>query len=133
MCNSQTVRKRIATLLVDKPFNQKQMLKDCGASENLLNQMSDNKGIGCFVLARIADYLECSVDYILGRSDNPNMTNSINNSNTTVNGTQANIINNPEPLDEMTQELLRIFKDLSFTEKMEIMNTVMNKATQNNG
>ena len=27
--------------------------------------------MSCIDLARIADYLDCSVDYLLGRTDNP--------------------------------------------------------------
>ena len=27
--------------------------------------------MSCIALARIADYLDCSVDYLLGRTENP--------------------------------------------------------------
>ena len=44
---------------------------DCGLGINALNQLTDKKGLSCFALARIADYLGCSVDYLLGRTDKP--------------------------------------------------------------
>ena len=47
------------------------MLSECGLSESFLRQKSDKKGISCFSLARIADYLDVSVDYLLGRTDKP--------------------------------------------------------------
>ncbi len=47
------------------------MLAKCGLSEATLRQKSDKKGISCFSLAKIADYLDVSVDYLLGRTDNP--------------------------------------------------------------
>ena len=47
------------------------MLAKCGLSEATLRQKSDKKGISCFSLARIADYLDVSVDYLLGRTDVP--------------------------------------------------------------
>lgn len=47
------------------------MLESCGLGINALSQLSDKKGLSSFSLARIADYLNCSVDYLLGRTDNP--------------------------------------------------------------
>ena len=44
---------------------------DCGLGVNALNQLTDKKGLSCFALARIADYLDVSVDFLLGRTDNP--------------------------------------------------------------
>ena len=35
-------------------------------------KINDTKGMASFSLARIADYLDVSVDYLLGRTDNPN-------------------------------------------------------------
>ena len=82
-------------------------------------------------LAKAADILECSTDYILGRTDNSSTTNSINNLHTTVNGTQANVINSQEPLsehtDEMTTELLKAFKSLSFMDRLDILNQAIEK------
>ena len=40
------------------------MLSDCDLNVNTLNQISDKKGISCFGLERIADYLNVSVDYV---------------------------------------------------------------------
>ena len=47
------------------------MLTNCGLSINAISQISDKKGLSSFSLALIADYLDCSVDYLLGRTDNP--------------------------------------------------------------
>lgn len=47
------------------------MLSECGLSEAILRQKSDKKVISCFSLARIADYLDMSADYLLGRTDKP--------------------------------------------------------------
>ena len=49
-------------------------------SQNLLSDLNmgiyryhleKGKQMSCIALARIADYLDCSVDYLLGRTDNP--------------------------------------------------------------
>lgn len=131
MYNSHTLSTRIRNLVKEKGFVQKEMLSACELNENSLNQISDKKGLSSFSLAKIADYLECSVDYLLGRTDNPNITNSISNTNTTVNGTQANIINSvnsPETIDEMTNELLKVFKTLSFMDRLDILNKAIEKS-----
>ena len=47
------------------------MLISCGLGVNAIRQISDTKGMASFSLALIADYLGCSVDYLLGRTDNP--------------------------------------------------------------
>ena len=47
------------------------MLEACGLNINTLSQMTDKKGLSSFSLGKIADELGCSVDYLLGRTDNP--------------------------------------------------------------
>lgn len=50
----------------------KDMLSDCGLNKNTLSTMtSRGSWIQANTLAKIADYLDCSVDYLLGRTDNP--------------------------------------------------------------
>ena len=46
-------------------------LNSCIKNEAILRQNSDKKGISCFSLARIADYLDVPVDFLLGRTDKP--------------------------------------------------------------
>ena len=48
------------------------MLTECSLGINAIRQINDTKGMASFSLAKIADYLDCSVDYLLGRTDNPN-------------------------------------------------------------
>lgn len=52
------------------------LLESCSLNINTLSQMTDKKGISCFSLAKIADYLDCSVDYLLGRTDIPAVNRS---------------------------------------------------------
>ena len=48
-----------------------EILKNCDLNPNTLCQITDKKGLSSFSLAKIADELGCSVDYLLGRTDNP--------------------------------------------------------------
>ncbi len=50
----------------------KDMLTDCDLNKNTLSTMlSRGSWIQANSLAKIADYLDCSVDYLLGRTENP--------------------------------------------------------------
>lgn len=67
MCSAQITKDRIKQLCKEKKVNIETMLTDCGLGVNAVRQINDTKGMASFNLARIADYLGCSVDYLLGR------------------------------------------------------------------
>lgn len=81
-------------------------------------------------LIKIANCLRCSIDYLLGRTDNPNITYENIHSSNIVNGSNGDnspLTVNEIQQDEMTTELVKAFKKLDFADKMEIMNTVLEK------
>ena len=47
----------------------KDMLAELNLGSNTMSAMYHGKMIAADSLARIADYLDCSVDYLLGRTD----------------------------------------------------------------
>ena len=49
----------------------KEMLLELNLNKNTLSNMYNGSMLKGDSLARIADYLDCSVDYLLGRTDNP--------------------------------------------------------------
>lgn len=75
-------------------------------------------------LSLVADKLQCSTDYLLGRTDTPTGTYSISNSQTTINGTQANVIHNAIGTDGLTNEFMKIFAELCFDDKVSVMQYV---------
>ena len=56
-----------------KGITIKTMLSDLNLGINTLSHMNHGRSLAFDSLARIADYLDCSVDYLLGRTDNPNV------------------------------------------------------------
>ena len=131
MYNSKTINQRVAALLKVKPFNQKQLLESCELNVNLLNKMTDNKGVGCFALAKIADRLETSTDYLLGRTDSPDMTITITASpsitrtgelSTTTAGNIEHITINEETTETAEEkEILSMIKSLSAVQKAKVV------------
>lgn len=68
---TQNIANRIKTHLKNQNINMKSMLSDLDMGINSISEFAKGKQMSCISLARIADYLDCSVDYLLGRTDNP--------------------------------------------------------------
>lgn len=70
MYDSNKIAEKIKSMAKAKSVSVKQLLEDVGLGFNTMSNMrtsmpkADN-------LAKIADYLGCSVDYLLGRTENP--------------------------------------------------------------
>ena len=71
MYNHNVLRAKIRYQCDCKGITLKKMLSDLGYNVNILTQATGNKGISSSTLYAIADYLEVSVDFLLGRTDNP--------------------------------------------------------------
>ncbi|MBR7085324.1 MAG: helix-turn-helix transcriptional regulator, partial [Oscillospiraceae bacterium] len=70
MNNSQVVATIIKERAKEKGLTLKKLLEDCELSRNALSSMQ----AGGYMprvenLCKIADYLDCSLDYLLGRTD----------------------------------------------------------------
>ena len=84
-------------------------------------------------LDELATFFDCSVDYLLGRTDNPQ-----SEPNTHIEQTHSFVQNDSSPilvvnpsnnqLDDIHRELLTYFDKLSFKDKAEIMKMVVDKA-----
>ena len=124
MYDSQKLLERIKSVAKEKGIRVKNVLSACDLNPNTLNQISDKKGLSSFSLAKIADYLECSVDYLLGRTEVPNILISVNsNQQNNVNGNNNISIGSPYECeqDELTMELLKSFKALTPIQKAKII------------
>lgn len=128
MYNSQEIAMRIKETSKIRKISIKQLLENCGLNINYISELAKGKQVSALNICKIADCLEISTDYLLGRTNNPKeYTNQIvNNGNTTIsdNGIQANIVNNH--LDECEKGLLNVFKKLSFEDKMSVINHAIN-------
>lgn len=106
MYTAQKTIERIQCLIKSKGLTQKFVFSECEISENTVKRMTDNKGISSFYLAKIADYLDCTTDYLLGRTDNPNYKST----------------------DSTIQMLIEHFNNLSSDDKIEVLNIVLEKS-----
>ena len=93
MYDSQTLVNNIKNQAKKKNILIRDMLSDCGLSINAISQISDKKGLSSFSLAKIADYLDCSVDFLLGRA-------SQSSSNSDLSDTEQQLLNYFRNLNE---------------------------------
>ena len=130
MYAAQITKERVKSLCKNKKINMEQMLVECSLGVNAIRQINDAKGMASFSLAKIADYLDCSVDYLLGRTDNPNISAEAyiggdNNGVQAIKSGDVTFNNNTEKQDEMETELLKAFRSMTFIEKLNVMNFVL--------
>ena len=67
----QYIAERIKNEAKQKDVTLKVMLAELGLGVNVISHLRHGKMIAADSLARIADYLGCSVDYLLGNTDDP--------------------------------------------------------------
>lgn len=136
MYDIHNVVERIKNTSKEKNIAILDLLNACKLNKNTLSSMGTRGSwLKADSLAKIADCLDCSVDYLLGRTEEKsiNSGNSINTGN--INGNNnanMSVGDNCSVLaasyDEMTLELIKRFGSLSFADKMDIMNSIMKKS-----
>ena len=130
MYNSQLVTERIKQVTKEKNVSMSQLNEICGLSKNAISSAGKSQeGMKAKNLYMIAEYLDVSVDYLLGRTDEPNEYNNISNIDTTVNGTQTNgNYNNIHIQTESKKaysEMIEYLEDLSPSEKRHAVADLM--------
>lgn len=65
------VKERIKIALALRGMSKKELNEKVGINKNTIDLMTDTKGIASFTLAKIADCLNVSTDYLLGRDSTP--------------------------------------------------------------
>ena len=71
MQNPQFVAERIKSRIKELNKTVKGTLTDLQMGINTISELSKGKEMSYARFSEMAEYLECSVDYLLGRTDNP--------------------------------------------------------------
>ena len=75
-------------------------------------------------LQKIADYFDVSVDYLLGRTDEPKKINYGVENHGDNNGAINNQVNSANTPDGISKEMLVKFEELNFTDKVKVMSLI---------
>lgn len=134
MYNSQETSTRIKKMAKEKGIPILELQELCGLNKNAIAQAGKSQdGMKARNLYSIAELLEVSIDYLLGRTDASNGVYSINgNNNVQVNGHNGDnsplTVSNALQLDEMERNLIEAFRMLDFPEKIEAISGLIKKA-----
>jgi len=109
MHNSQEVATTIKNFAKSKKIAIGTMLTDCCLSKNTLSSMQSGGYLPrTETLGKIADYLDCSVDYLLGRTNNP----EINRDTTTTSPIENDGLLTNEKMTEIFRKIPSTPKEL---------------------
>lgn len=99
-----TVFERVKTLTKNRSKTMKQVTLDLGYSENYFYSLKSGKQPSAEKLKELADYFNVSVDYLLGRTENPN---PVDKNQLTVEEALSSVMSSDgKPLTENDREIL---------------------------
>ena len=109
MYDTQNIAFVIKKTAKEKDISIKQLLDDCQLNINTISELSKGKQISYLSFAKIADYLDVSVDYLLGREEDPE-----------------------KKYDATINQVSEAFSKLSFSDKAKVMNLIAELSEKNN-
>lgn len=120
------IAERIKLYAREKNMTVKSLLKDAGVGEKMVSNMSGKNGSypQSDKIAQIAKILDCSVDYLLGRTDNPNVTgiSVTDNNQMSLTGNNSISINaNPNNSTSDDRQLFDMIKNLDLVDRSKII------------
>lgn len=128
MYNPQTTYWRIKNLADLRGVSMAQITEKCQINKNTIAQSANSQeGMKAKKLFDISECLNCSVDYLLGKSEDPTgqLKYSIGNNNGNNNGTITNHVNGSEShSNDISEEMLEKFNNLSFYDKAKVISLI---------
>lgn len=77
MYTPQEIANNIKEQTKNKNQTMKTLLENCELNKNTINKLAGGSDVGYQTIVKIADYLDCSVDLLLGREQNNNAPNDV--------------------------------------------------------
>lgn len=121
MQNSQFVAERIKQRIKEQNKSLKGTLSDLHMGINTISELSKGKEISYVKMYEFAEYLDCSVDYLLGRVDSATEL---------IKRTPQNAVNCLDslfekiPLSEKEKTIINIFRSLNLEGQDIVFNTI---------
>lgn len=105
--------------------NPNQLGMQSGAGKSFVDNLKKGSFPTIDKVYKVATYFDCSVDYLLGRTDSPQGISQINTGNVGDNS-NVNVHNEKKAADsdDTISELVTEFKNLSFSDKAKVINLV---------
>ncbi len=123
--NNAVIASRIKNVCKQRKISISEVLIECELTKSFVYDLEKrNSSPSCDKIYRIAEYLSCSVDYLLGRTDTINASAIDTYVNGDNHGIQAikNNVNIANINEDNAKELIRIFKSLPKKEQIRLLN-----------
>lgn len=116
----------------ERGTNVTQMCNSLNLTRSMLSELKAErtKSLTSDVLVKIADHLECSIDYLLGRTENSQSHNCVSSMSVgDVYGNNGaigvgNTVNAATALDEHQRLLIELYNKLSPIEQVELLSEI---------
>ncbi len=130
MYESSKVAGAIKSVAKSRGIQLKNMWLELGLNKSTLSNMYKGSMLNGDSLARIADYLNCSVDYLLGRTDEPSLISNVIGGDVTggtvLQGThQSSVVihdGSKRVLSKECAELVSIYEALDVRQRIRLLN-----------
>lgn len=117
-----------ANLICETKGIDKRVYTKSGAGKDFVSNIKKGSAPSIEKVSALAEYLDCSVDYLMGRTENPQShksTSSVSvgdvSGNSGAIGVGNTVTNAAAPPDEQTEELLATYKKLSPLNKAKLL------------
>lgn len=94
MYNLQLIEDRIMSIASVKNLSKNKLLINAGLNKSIFDNMKKGQIPSVDKIHKIADYLNVSVDYLLGRTENPDLHKTGKVIHTSFEANKANILQN---------------------------------------
>lgn len=117
-------------MMKERNISNYEMSKQTGISDSLIGYWRKGERVPkADNLLNIANFLECSVDYLLGRTDEPTGNYQINTGDV---GNNSNVNINKSNFSDTDNELISEFKKLTFNDKAKVMSLIAELSEKKN-
>lgn len=136
MYSNQEIAFKIKEIARTKNYSIKQLLDECNLNVNYISQFANGKDMTAGNLYKIANLLDVSIDYLLGRTDTPKgYSNNISNVQTTVNspqisGNNNNVSERSGTVTDEELEILELIRKLSLKKRVEFISALYNETEE---
>ncbi len=126
MYNQQKTAENIKNIAKSKNIPLKTLLENCELNINFVSDLIKGNDTKLTSIYKIADYLNVSLDYLTGRTDEPKQIQNINNNqNSSIEAIQTKSYSSDgEELNGIQKELIEAIKDLPKIRQSEILTEV---------
>ena len=124
MYNQQEIAMKIKNVAKERKISIKTLLDKCGLNINYISDLSKGNDTMISNIYKIADYLNVSVDYLLGRTTEQAQQIITNNGGEIGKAVQAQTYNSSMELSGLQKEMIEAMEQLPKSKQLEALQEV---------